>query len=103
MKLVKIADNAYINAENVDLVVKNGEETTSIYLGDNRQSYVVDLPISEVVELLCDSEKALGSSKSYQVSISTSDSMSRPFFADSELAVKCLRDLKSGQTLKITK
>ncbi|WP_286120479.1 hypothetical protein [Pediococcus pentosaceus] len=52
MKLVKIDDKAYINAESVDLIVKNGEETTRIYLGDNGQGYVVDLPIKKVVELL---------------------------------------------------
>jgi hypothetical protein len=55
MKLVKIDDKAYINTESVDLIVKNGEETTRIYLGDNGRSFVVNLPIKKVLDAICGS------------------------------------------------
>jgi hypothetical protein len=59
MKLVKIDDKAYINTESVDLIVKNSEETTRIYLGDNGQSFVVNLPIKKVLDAICGSEEHL--------------------------------------------
>ncbi|UQB01173.1 hypothetical protein [Pediococcus pentosaceus] len=57
MKLVKIDDKAYINTESVDLIVKNGEETTRIYLGDNGRSFVVNLPIKKVLDAISGSEE----------------------------------------------
>ncbi|MEE6658494.1 hypothetical protein PS406_08755 [Pediococcus acidilactici] len=57
MKLVKIDEMGYINADKVDLIIKDGSNKTRIYFGGRDKDYPVWLPIEKVLDAICGSEE----------------------------------------------